>query len=269
MVKHIHNTRESSQTITINSNFAKEYNNNNTGNFTYEFTEILVRYHYNVLLSVNYIQLPISWYNVNSNNNQLVYTINTVETTLEIDKQNYDIDSLVTWLNTNWTNFTVTYDSYKNKMTYTHSTSEFTIESTSSCLKLLGLSATDHTSVGFVLTSDNVCDLSYTKAVNVCCEEISSKNIGLDGDYKNILVSIPVNADANSVLSYYNYSGKRTIITNRSLYKLHIHIEDDDGNEINLNGLNWLIEIEVDFVYLRPQLLNESDYIQPLEDGDK
>ena len=101
MVNHIHNTRESSQTITINSNFAKEYNNNNTGNFTYEFTEILVRYHYNVLLSVNYIQLPISWYNVNSNNNQLVYTINTVETTLEIDKQNYDIDSLVTWLNTN------------------------------------------------------------------------------------------------------------------------------------------------------------------------
>jgi len=259
---HLHSTNEQSIQLLIDSEFA-EQNNDNTGNITVDFEPIIARHHHMLLFNVVSCMIPITWYNVNSNNNYLKYTINTVDTEVTITEQNYNIDNLVTWLNSNLANFTVTYSSYTNKMTFVHDTDDFTISSESTCLELIGFTNTYHISATRSLTSDIMCDMSYTKYITIDCDEIAVKNISTrTKQQNNMLVSVPVNGDAYDVINYWNYGNTKNIITNKYINTLHLVIRDTKDNEIDMNGINWQMVIEFDFIVPKIVTLTENDFLQ-------
>lgn len=70
-------------------------------------------------LSVVNAQLPISWYLINSNNNQIIITINSISTTYYFKQGNYNINSFITeWNNSIGTGWTLTFDNITNKIKF-------------------------------------------------------------------------------------------------------------------------------------------------------
>ena len=91
-----------------------------------------------IYLSVQYANIPYSFYNINLTNNILYYTLNSVNYTIAITPGNYNITQLITFLKSNMSGFTITYNSMTNKITFSHSTYNFSFLSTSTCNEILG-----------------------------------------------------------------------------------------------------------------------------------
>ena len=165
-----------------------------------------------MLISLVSGNIPHSYYNINSNNNIIYYIENSTTKTLTITSKNYNVNDLVSYLNSNWTNFTTTYTSSTNKFTFTNSTYDFTILSTSSTLGLLGLSKANHTSTSKALTSDISVDLSYTKAlyvhINLSLNAVDSRNLTTS----NILAVIHIEENFLGLENYYNDANIKHII---------------------------------------------------------
>ena len=113
-------------------------------------TAIMREENHLMLISLVSGNIPHSYYNINSNNNIIYYIENSTTKTLTITSKNYNVNDLVSYLNSNWTNFTTTYTISTNKYTFANSTYDFTILSTSA-LDLLGLSKANHISTSKVL----------------------------------------------------------------------------------------------------------------------
>ena len=157
---------------------------------------------YNLLFGVKNARVPISYYNINDNNNTLNYQINETTYSHIITTKQHTITTLGTYLDTN-TPFTLTYDSETYTFTITHATDDFTILSTGTCLKPLGLSNQNHTSSNQSLTSDQVADLSYTKNIIIASTTLHTRNLNnTGGSTSYVLTKIPLSVDPGSVQPY-------------------------------------------------------------------
>ena len=85
--------------------------------------------HRKVYASVQNAIIPYSFYNVNSNNNTLMYTVNggSVQT-LNITEGNYNVNTLITAITSAIPAFTITYSNSTNFLTFTHSKNRVDIE---------------------------------------------------------------------------------------------------------------------------------------------
>ena len=129
----------------FNSKYAISFNNNLTSdcNFFLNNRLEIPNQHY-LFVSVVHTNIPYSFYNINSNNNFLSYTINSITYTLTITKGNYNALNLVSFINSNLqTGFTCSYNSITNKITFTNSTLEFQLNINSSILGVLGITSSN------------------------------------------------------------------------------------------------------------------------------
>ena len=62
-----------------------------------------------MLLSLISGNIPHPYYNINSNNNIIYYVENSISKTLTITSKSFNVNDLVSYLNSNWTNFITTY----------------------------------------------------------------------------------------------------------------------------------------------------------------
>ena len=78
------------------------------------------------------------------------------------------------------------------------------------------------------------------------------------GRHTTILDKIPIDIEANGVLSYSN-NGFKTAINENKISFIEIILEDQDRNELNFNGIEnaWHLSLQVDFQYI-PQLRIEN-----------
>ena len=151
--------------IYLNSSNADSINNNNY-NFVLPNLEIADGNY--IYLSVQYANIPYSFYNINSTNNLLNYTLNSVNYSITITSGNYNITQLVSFLKTNMTGFTISYNSITNKITFSHSTYNFNFLSSSTCLEILGfVKSTSYSSSNLSLSSKNCVSLITIKSLFV------------------------------------------------------------------------------------------------------
>ena len=125
----------------LSSNFAdKIYSNNNAdAEFYLPLIEIPSQYHLHV--NVVHASIPFTFYNVNSSNNVLNYTVETTGYSLIIPQGNYSANTMKAYLSLNLQNFTITYNPTTNKFLFVNAqNNNFSFESTSTCLGLLGFS---------------------------------------------------------------------------------------------------------------------------------
>jgi hypothetical protein len=190
------------------------------------------------LISLHDAIIPVTWYVISeyNNNNVLNYEINGISYTFTIPDGNYSVNNLVNLFNTSdikLTNgITTSYNSINNKLTFTHTLVDFTILSTSTCLKLIGLQTDiDTTSTDYVLQCTKQVDLSGTREIYV---KSNLHTINLDSRIgtmtSSILAKIPVVVDSKCFIYYSNLTQNRSILKDRSINKIQITLEDDEGN---------------------------------------
>jgi len=234
----------------INSKFALKQLNG-TSNCIFDFSNLPID-DGEIFVSVQAAQIPGTFYNVDDINNLLVYSVASgANINLVIPPANYNVNSLLTYLLTVMTGFTITFNSQTNKYTFTHATNIFSFKSTSTCFEILGfIEGQTYNSSGLTLVSP-LCVNFFT--IQMVLIEISNlitnnKTSNVAENNPSILVSIPITTSQNSVLSYYNiYNLHERINTIKNFAQLQIRLLDQDLDLLDLNGANWTATIQLNY----------------------
>lgn len=196
--------------------------------------------------SVVQFNSPNSLYNINENNSLLSITVADVTTNYIITYGNYNIETFMTELISQLgDSFSASYSSTTNKITLAHSTTEFTIESTSTIYGVMGfLKETAYTSSGFSLVMPYTVNFNGVQNLNIHFENINTNNIDSTSRARNsIIATIPV-LPSDCVIHYTkNYDFHFSILSNVIDY-IDISIRDNLENLINFNNQNWTLVLQ-------------------------
>ena len=127
------NSTKNTCNLYLNSKQALKKVNGSTSNCIFDFHNLPIE-DGDIFVSVQTAQIPGTFYNVDSINNLLVYSVNGgTNINLIIPSANYNVNTLMSYLQTVMTGFTITYNTSTNKYTFTHITNVFTFKSSSTC----------------------------------------------------------------------------------------------------------------------------------------
>jgi len=241
--------------IHLNSLSADYYVNGLTSNCTWNLSGIIEAPQQSTLyVSVVHANIPYAFYNINSTNNRLDYTVNGQNVYLTIDVGNYNASQLASYFTKNMANFTCTYNSITNKFTFENSLYDFTFSEYSSCLDMLGFVNIPLylTSILKRLVSSYCVDLNTKKCICISSNNWQTNNINsMDISSRNVLLSIPINSAPYSNIVYVNNSDMKSNLYTNIIQSISLKLTDQNSNIIDLNGCNWSISLEfsvVDFV---------------------
>lgn len=237
--------------IFLNSRTSDMYINDNTADCVFFLPIIHVPKHRKVFCSVQTCSFAHSFYNINEFNNTLKYSVNGGSTqTLIITEGNYNVSNLMTLLNSELIDFTVTYDNKINHLIFKHSTYDFVFYSNSTCFEILGFKEVlnlNYNSLYKTLNSNISLNLFTTRCIYVSSDNFQLNNINNSTPNKNnILCSIPVDSGHGSMIIYSNIYGIDNLIHHvNNLTQLHIKLTDQDDNTLNLNGTHWSMTLQL------------------------
>lgn len=232
--------------IIIDSSKRSSYNRDGVLSTSSKF-EIELKYAKNHIKKVllRRAVIPNTIYNINANNNTFSFTISATTYTGTITPGVYTATSLAdaiqTAFNALFAGFTVAYSTSTLKITISHA-SAFTINSrTANCYTELGFGT-----IGVSATSQTgskVVSLArpYYFFVNVA--ELSSHYMTVEE--KKATWVIPKNVNSNGVVDYEPENPIEIDCNNLTLKTLNIHLTDAEGVDIDLNGSEWMLIIEV------------------------
>ena len=225
-------------------------------------------------LRLENIQIPHSFYQVNSNNN----TFQVIETdgvtphtlTITIDAGNYTISELLTELEAaldtasaasgDTNSYTLTYDDITNKITLKYdggtstSVTVDTIANNSTMNVILGLGKADTDNItggdttlvladGVESVAPNSVDLHYYSYI-IVETSLSSNNYYDENGQIHIGCRVPIIVDRNIVNYFGNQDGHMTKLNNKGpLSVLEMKLKDEFGNLIDLNEVDWSVEL--------------------------
>lgn len=262
---YLFDTNQTKRSIFLNSKYADLYlNGTKKSSLLFYFNEIIYCPNYiDMVVKLQGCSFPLSMYNINSTNNTLY--INNVAYTVPIG--NYSVYQLKSTLNTllSSAGITSTYNNITNKYTFT-STSDFTINSTSTILEQIGFSSgVSHTSTSNTLTSDNMIDLSGVSTIHFCTN-LNTNNIDCYSKGKNnVLQSIPLSSVKYGIDTNDFTNSSYIKVSDKIVSYLVISIYDEDFNYIDFNNVDWSATIEFGFVLPKKYEIPEN----PLTDKQK
>lgn len=240
-------TKLQSQEIYLDSQYASVNIGAETGKnsdvYFFLSTPIVVGNECDIVLQLENLVCPISFFVVSSTNQSLVVD----NVTYTIPEGNYNALTLNTALSTLLTSFTITYDSTSNKFTFTKA-SDFTFDESSTCLKMLGFPEnTTQSSSNKKLTSPFVVNLAGTSLIYIDCPNITTRNVSAknNGGFTSIIKSIVVDVPYGSILTYVNNTNSAINLGEKYISYFHIKLLDDDYNLLDLNGQNFTMTLEL------------------------
>ena len=240
--------------IYLNSKYADKYNDGSISDCEYIIPETIeIPDGFHIYLSVVSCLIPFSFYNINDNNNKLVYSFDgSTMYNVTFPIGNYNINELVKYLKSVMTNFTIIYSNLQNKISFQHVSNDFMFMSSSSCLSVLGFN--DNTTIISsykTLTSSSCVDLYITKYIQVNSNLITYNINKLQRNNYCILCSIPVSNQPFSLIEYINRTNFKTNLFVNKIRRIQIKLTDENGNILNLNGCHYVMTLQlhvVDFI---------------------
>lgn len=220
-----------------------------SSNFTWTFNDDINRI---TEILIKSVQIPYSYYNVNATNN----TLNINGVPVVIPHGNYTVFSIMSVLENAidgvlGNNTTVSYSDITLKFTISSDINIqiFTDSNTVNSPLSILLGFRQDSVSATTLIGDSVVYLGGTNYINIVSSFITrpihNKTIYRDNDYKDVLVSVPVNSIAGGIITYtpeapvkLSYKFK---INNNAV--IDFRLEDEDGNILNLNGLDWSMQL--------------------------
>jgi len=265
----------------------REANTGTSNNCTWRFTTPIVLSNTNnrFLISTPMVELPYSFSQVNTTNNNLPYTYtdstglrNFSSTSMFIPEGNYNINqlqsqlitSLVADIQLHWagstitaSNFSFTYSPQTGFTTMSMTGLTFTVTivlkfSISYVLGIMnGFPQTDQTfGTAVTLTSANKVMCNPITSIYIRSETLKFQNNyeAIVQNYQNsdIVAKIPVTTLPNSIIYYRN--DQKSMISNKFLSDLNLYVSDNLSTSytLDLQGVNYGIAVQIDEVQLKP-----------------
>ena len=206
-----------------------------------------------MLLSVKEAQLVNVFPNVRTGINDTINITGSISGSLSyvIPEGYYDVnlfqstfDALSTSLGTD---IAVTYSTSTLKLTFTSSTEDFTIHS-SSTADYIGLGNNDVSSTGGILTMNLIMDFSSFDYIFIK-SNLHLKNINNLGLTSNTLLRMPLTLPFGYTNSYQPPNPTKHLSHETSLGFIQIFITDKEGRNLSLQNTNLQVTIEISYVY--------------------
>jgi len=236
--------------IYLNSQMADKYFNG-ISDCEYNLPLIEIPDGFHIYLSVVSCLIPYSFYNINTSNNVLQYSFDGINLiTLTIPIGNYNVNSLLSILKSNISpTFTISYDSVKNKFTFTHPINNFMFMSSSTCLQILGFNNNiTILSTSLTLTSVNCVNVYSIRTVQVNSNLITYNINKVQKNNFCILCSVPITCTPFSLIEYINRTNFKTNLFLNRISNIKIKLTDDNGNLIDLNGCHYSLTLQLDVI---------------------
>jgi hypothetical protein len=236
--------------IFLNSRYATDTVDGNTANCIYYLPTIEIPDGHSIYLSLQNANIPYSFYSITTIDNTFSWgLVGGPINTYYVEPGNYNITQFIDVIkNAMGASYTITYSSITSKILITHSTSNFIIYA-ATINHVLGFSKTTNTtSTANLLYGRDCVNLNQIRAINV---EINfpTYNVNVAQSYNNnILATIPVYVAPFSIITYTNPNNFRTNLYVNKLDQIQIRLLSNDGNLINLNGINYQMTLQLDCV---------------------
>ena len=196
-------------------------------------------------VSLIHAQIPVSYYTINENNN--LFILSTGSYTLT--NGNYNATSFKSmFLNLLGASFSMSLDSSTGKYTLTCS-SGYTILSTTTCYKILGLVKNTSYVVSSSLTFPYPCNFLGINRIKIKSSCFKTNNLDSNSNgHSDLLATIPVNTSQYGLINYINYTAFKNIIINKDINLVDITISDEEDNIINFNGIDVYLTLQIDSI---------------------
>ena len=215
-------------------------------------------------------EIPLTYYNINSQNNKFKLKITLADGQTGIfsktfDVGNYNSDHIITELNaladvtagSNTLSLVVSLDenTYKFNFVITSNSSNITeVEhvNNSTCYKLLGLNHQTFTnsSSSITITGDNVIDFNETNNIYVETD-LSLPSLDTNGKKKGILGKIQMSGNFFDIIHWNNTTDAEITLDRKHHYLDHINIRlvgEDNERNIEFNGAEWTLTLLFSFI---------------------
>lgn len=237
--------------LSSNSNNATKNNGSYNSNIKYyvpNFIKTTDNILYNAI-KLSHAEIPYSFYIINDTNNYFRVNSNNIY----IPNGNYTGKTLLDELNKQLVGIDITLKMVLNNsnglITMSCNTS-FTLDMTKSLIyKVLGLENGIYNGIfnglNYELIFTYPLDLLGTRNIYIKVNNLVIDNLNLTSNDKSTLKSIPVNVPPFGIIRYNNTENTETFVKNTDVEYLELEITDDNNNNINFNGIDWTICLEI------------------------
>ena len=269
--------------ITLNSKYGIQQNGTYKSNLLFNFKNLLSDEQHMLKSEVIVLnaQIPVSFYVINEYNNVLTISGPGILTTsITCDTGNYNANTLITELKSQFTNAGVLFSSIKinknsGKLVFT-ATSTTNYSFSGSMLDIIG-STTSITSSSNIYRCIYPLNLLGVQKLSIKSEKLAVQTASsVDYSVSNTLVTIPVDVSPFSMISYTSQSdANKNLLNIRIVNEIDIRVYDENNNLVNFNNLDWNItlvitsEIKFDQQEISLNTLLNKNYIDlkpPVED---
>lgn len=237
--------------LSSNSQNATKNNGSYNSNIKY-FIPNFIKTTDNILyntIKLSHAEIPYSFYIINDTNNY--FRVNS--TNIYIANGNYTGKTLIDEINRQLINIDISFNmtlSSVNGIITMNGNIPFSLDMTKSLIyKVLGLESGIYNGLfnffGYELKFTYPLDLLGTRNIYIKINNVVMDNLNLTSNDKSTLKSIPVNVSPFGIIRYNNIENTETFVKNNDLEYLELEITDDNNNNINFNGIDWTICIEI------------------------
>lgn len=230
--------------VVLDSRNATNFLNDSfNSNIIFEFAEPIALPKHAIVMTCSVLSFTCanSIYNINETNNKLNILIGSTNYNINIPFGNYDAYTIVTTLSTYLpATFLINLNSINNIFTFTYSVSSFSILSSSTCGDILGfVNGTRYNSIANNIVLPYTCNFNGLQNINVVIENINTRNFdSYTKSNSSIIQPIPISFNTSQIL-YQKSNDYAFSISQDSLDSLHIKLQDDLQNLINLNNQHF------------------------------
>ena len=239
---------QSSRKILLESNKASHSFSDSHKKFN--LTHIIKSKHgYKMLLNITNAEIPVSFFNINSNNNTVIQLIGNTPTTYNIPPRNYNGLEIASLLSDNpeFKNIEVTYNQAINKFSF--KSSDGNNDRKIKTNEILGLSSDIDLLTNDYTEAQNQANFGGIRNIYVKIKNLGIHNLNSSGIYCDIITKIPIDEDYSGVINYTDQQNNFQIIDAQRIREIEVELVDKNGKPIGgnngLGGLEWTLTLVV------------------------
>ena len=248
-----------SQQIYLNSANAQiQLNGTKKSNVTFFFNDVITISKDAIEMRMELVnaQIPVSWYLINSSNNQFATSTNNDVTfiTWTLPVGNYNANTFISMFQTYMGSaFTVTFNSTLNTFALVYNTGgAWSIQDVgcNSIFSIIGFqSGVRYHSVGTVIQAPFSVNFGGLTKVNIVSASFNLANIDSKANGTvSTICSVPVSTIQGGYIFYNNYTNFKSIFRNHEMSSINIQIQDPNNNYIDFNNIDWTITLQIDVI---------------------
>ena len=199
-------------------------------------------------------QFPVSFYNVNVNNQILNYSVNGTSYSLTIPEGNYDSNSFISAFQSQFSTgghgrtVSLSISSLTGRLTITVSGYTLLLKYSGSTLfYVLGLATTSN----YTVTTNILCpyptNFLGVKKILICSNALAPY-FAIDsnlGGHINLISTMSNNEPPFGQISYQNQVGSYQLIKSSLINEIDVQIRDENYALIDFNGIDWSITFQI------------------------